>query len=223
MSKQEILESLAQAVVDMDRAKAQKAAQQALDAQIPPFEAISKGLSTGMKRIGELWNAMEIFLPEVMAAVNAYYAGLAVIKPHIPIDASQYVGTAVFGTIYGDIHSVGKDVVVPVFQGEDFNVIDLGIDVPPEKYIEAIIQYNPDVVGLGTYMSETFLHANDVIDAFKEAGVRDRVIILCGGPAADDEAARKMGADGAFRDAWDAVAWAKKAVAERVKSAVAQK
>jgi methanogenic corrinoid protein MtbC1 len=216
MSNEELLERLANSVVTMDRVAAKEAAVAALDEGVPPFEAISKGLSMGMKRVGDLWNRMEIFLPEVMAAVDAYYGGIDVIKPHLSAQAGrEFVATAVFGTIWGDVHSVGKDVVVPVFQGEDFNVIDLGINVPTEKYIEAVKDHGAQILGLGTYMSETFLHAREVIKEIEKAGLRDQVIILCGGPAADDGIAKEMGADGAFRDAWEAVKWTKEAVLAR--------
>ncbi|MCL5957835.1 MAG: cobalamin-dependent protein [Chloroflexi bacterium] len=213
MSRDELLSKLADSVVEMKADAARTTANEALEAGVPAFEAISKGLSLGMKRVGELWNQMEIFMPEVMAAVDAYYAGLEVLKPHISVQETRnYIATAVFGTIYGDVHSVGKDVVIPVFQGEDFNVIDLGINVPAEKYVEAVKEYGAQILGLGTYMSETFLHAREVIEEVKKAGIRDQVLILCGGPAADAEIAREMGADGAFRDAWEAVSWAKEAI-----------
>lgn len=216
MSKEEILEKLKQAVVNMDPDGAKTAAQEADKAGVEPFEAISKGLSMGVKEIGELWNKMEIFYPEVMAAVDAYYAGLNVLKPKItPKESEKYFATAVFGTIYGDIHSVGKDVVIPVFQGEDFNVIDLGVDVSAEKYVQAIKENGAQMVGLGTYMSETFLHVDQVIKEFEKAGIRDQVLVVCGGPAVDSEVAKRMGADEAYRNAWEAVQDVKRLLKER--------
>lgn len=216
MPHEELLKRLIDSVVEMNAQAAREAAHESLAAGLPAFEAISKGLSRGMKRIGELWNDMEIFMPEVMAAVQAYYAGLEVLRPHIGAqEGKNYVATAVFGTIYGDVHAVGKDVVIPVFQGEDFNVIDLGIDVSAETYVQAVKEHGAHLLGLGTYMSETFLHAREVIEEVKKAGIREQVIILCGGPAADAGVAREMGADGAFRDAWEAVKWAKEAIGDR--------
>jgi signal transduction histidine kinase len=213
MSAEEMLAQLAESVVSLDSESVRRKAREALEAGVPAFDAISYGLSLGMKRIGELWNDMEIFMPEVMAAVEGYYAGLEILRPHLCLeDRTNYLATAVFGTIYGDVHAVGKNVVIPVFQGEGFNVIDLGIDVPAEAYIRAVKEHGAQVLGLGTYMSETFLHAREVIRQVEEAGFRDQLIILCGGPAADFEAAREMGADGAFRDAWEAVKWTKEAV-----------
>jgi trimethylamine corrinoid protein len=216
--KEEILTQLAQAVVDMDVEGVEKKCGEALEAGIPAFEAIASGLSSGMRKVGELWNNMEIFMPEVMGSVDAYYAGLKILKPQIQkSEKASYLGTIVMGTIWGDIHSVGKDVAIPVFEGENFNVVDLGLDVPIEKFIEAVNEYRPDFVGLGTYMSETFLHVEDLVNEFKKAGIRDKVRIVCGGPATDSEMAKKMGADDAWNDAWEAVTAMKKMLAENAR------
>jgi len=214
--REEVLKKLEQGVVNFDEDASKAAAEEALEAGLSPFEAMSKGLCEGMKRVGEMWNRMELFLPEVLAAASAFYAGLNVLKPKmVESDTKEFFATAVFGTIFGDIHSVGKDVAMPVFQGEGFNCIDLGVDCPPEKYIEAIKKYNSQMVGLGTYMSETFFHVNDTVDAIKKAGLRDKVLIIAGGPAADFRKAVEMGADGAFRDAWEAAKEVKKMLKEK--------
>ncbi|MGB9604870.1 MAG: cobalamin B12-binding domain-containing protein, partial [Bryobacteraceae bacterium] len=108
--------------------------------------------------------------------------------------------------IHGDIHTVGKDVAVPVFQAAGYDVIDLGVDVPDEHFVEAIREHQPDIVGLGTYMTSTFMHTRETVRVIEQAGLRDRVKIICGGPAVDPDAARRMGADDASDDAWEAVA-----------------
>jgi methanogenic corrinoid protein MtbC1 len=214
--REEVLKKLEQGVVNFDEDASKAAAEEALEAGLSPFEAMSKGLCEGMKRVGEMWNRMELFLPEVLAAASAFYAGLNVLKPKMAeSDTKEFFATAVFGTIFGDIHSVGKDVAMPVFQGEGFNCIDLGVDCPPEKYIEAIKKYKPQMVGLGTYMSETFFHVTDTVEAIKKAGLRDKVLIVSGGPASDFRKAVEMGADGAFRDAWEAAKEVKKMLKEK--------
>lgn len=214
--REEVLKKLEQGVVNFDEDASKAAAEEALEAGLSPFEAMSKGLCEGMKRVGEMWNRMELFLPEVLAAASAFYAGLNVLKPKMTeSETKEYFATACFGTIFGDIHSVGKDVAMPVFQGEGFNCIDLGVDCPPEKYIEAIKKYKPQMVGLGTYMSETFFHVSDTVDAIKKAGLRDKVLIIAGGPASDFRKAVEMGADGAFRDAWEAAKEVKKMLKEK--------
>ena len=212
MVKEDLKARMTQAVLTFQTEDVQKAAEVALAAGEHPFDVI-RGLSEGGREVGRLWNEMEIFMPEVMAAADAYYAGLNVVKPRIPKgEKVDYIATIVFGTIWGDIHSVGKDVAVPVFEAEGFNVVDLGVDVSAAQYIQAVKEHEANMVGLGTYMSETFMHVGDVVREFIEAGVRDKLIIICGGPAADPVQARKMGADDAFTDAWVAVEKAKELV-----------
>jgi methanogenic corrinoid protein MtbC1 len=215
--KEEMLAKLAKSVVDQDKELASALSQEALEAGILASEAIAQGLSSGMREMGRLWNCMEIFMPEVAAATDAYYAGLKVLTPALALEqvGKEPVATAVFGTIWGDIHSVGKDVVIPVFQAEGFNVVDLGVDVSVDKYIAAVKEHKAIVVGVGTYMGETFAHVSAVVDEFAAKGLRDNLIIVCGGPAADDRHAQDMGANGGFNDAWVAVAAVKKMVEAR--------
>lgn len=206
MEEQQILDKLARAVIDLDASAAQRLAGEALDAGISPYRIIADGLSQGMKVVGEKFKRAEVFIPEVLVACDAYYAGLNVCKPHMTADRrDQYIARMIIGTIYGDIHTVGKDVAVPVFQAAGFEVIDLGTAVPDEKFVEAVREYKPQIVGLGTYMTATFMHTRETVRALVEAGLRERVKIICGGPAVDGEQARRMGADDASDNAWDAV------------------
>ncbi len=169
-----------------------------------------------MQTIGEQFKCGEVFIPEVMVACDCYYAGLNVVKPHItPGDESRFIGKMVIGTIHGDIHTVGKDVAVPVFEAAGFNVIDLGVAVPDAKFVEAIREHQPDIVGLGTYMTATFMHTKETVRAITEAGLREQVKIICGGPSVDAEAARRMGADDATDNAWEGVEIMRKWMEER--------
>jgi len=216
LSHEEILTKLKEAVIGMDADGARIAAEGALRSGLDPVDAIVRGLSEGMRTVGDRFGKMEIFLSEVLASADAYYAALNVLRPKISKERAQRVFTAtlVMGTIFGDIHTVGKDVAIPVFESAGFNVIDLGIDVPPEGFVEAAIRNGAELVGLGTYMSETFFHVPDVVKAFEKAGMRKKVKIICGGPAVDAEAARKLGADDASSDAWEAVGKLKRLLAE---------
>jgi len=216
MDSQKILSRLKQAVIDMDSKEARVAAEEALKVGIDPADAIVKGLSEGMKVVGERFGRMEIFLSEVLASADSYYSALEILRPKMGKDSASraFLATIVMGTIFGDIHTVGKDVAIPVFESAGFNVIDLGIDVSPDKFVKAAIENKAELVGLGTYMSETFFHVPEVVDAFKKAGIRDRVKIICGGPAVDPETARKLGADDASSDAWEAVEKMKKLLKE---------
>lgn len=206
MSQTNLLNRLAEAVVRLSKRDAALLAQEALDAGLSPHTILAEGLSRGMQVVGEAFKRNEVFIPEVLVACDAYYAGLEVVRPHIrPDDRSRFTATMVIGTIYGDIHSVGKDVAIPVFEAAGFHVIDLGVAVPDEKFVEAIREHSPELVGLGTYMTATFMHTRETVRAITEAGLRHQVKIICGGPSVDARAARQMGADDASDNAWEAV------------------
>jgi 5-methyltetrahydrofolate--homocysteine methyltransferase len=201
----EILEKIAAAVVRFDQAAVEQLCREAL-ATCSPYTVIAEGLSRGMQVIGQQFKAEEIFFPEVTAACDCYYAGLNVVRPHLlPDDEKQFIGKIILGSIYGDIHTVGKDVAIPVFEAAGFNVIDLGVAVPDDQIVAAVREHQPDIVGLGTYMTATFMHARETVRALREAGLRDQVKVICGGPSVDDAAARRLGADGASDNAWEAV------------------
>jgi len=214
-----MLADLAESVLNQDPARAGELTEQAIDAGISPIEILNLGLSRGMRRVGDRFRSCEIFMPEVLVACDAYYAGLALVRPLIRAErATAFIGKIVMGTIYGDIHTVGKDVAVPVFEAAGFHVIDLGVDVPDEKFVDAIRSEDPDIVGLGTYMTSTFMHASETVKVLEKAGVRTRVKVICGGPAVDPRAARRMGADDASNDAWEAVEKLRQLKAELVRT-----
>ena len=206
MEKAERLQKLAQAVLEMDLEGIVPLVEDSLAAGLSPVEILAEGLSAGMRQLGERFKQGEIFMPEVLVSCDVYYRGLEILRPLIRQTGGGPVrGKMIIGTIYGDIHSVGKDVAVPVFQAAGYDVIDLGVDVPDERFVEAIREYEPDIVGLGTYMTSTFMHTRETVHVIEQAGLRDRVKIICGGPAVDPAAAQRMGADDASDDAWEAV------------------
>lgn len=206
MKQEAILERIATAILALDLPGIAPLTREALAAGIPAARIISEGLSRGMRNVGEKFKCGEMYMPEVLVACDAYYAGLQGVRPHLT--SSLEVGsrgTIVLGTIFGDIHAVGKDVAAPVFEAAGYRVIDLGTDVSPERFIEAIRTHKPHLVGLGTYMTATFMHTKEVVQAFAKEGVRHTVKVICGGPAVDPARARSLGADDASDDAWEAV------------------
>jgi 5-methyltetrahydrofolate--homocysteine methyltransferase len=177
-----------------------------LAAGLPPARVLAEGLSAGMRVVGEKFKNGEIYMPEVLVSCDVYYRGLEKLKPLIETSSgSAPRGKMIIGTIYGDIHTVGKDVAVPVFAAAGFEVVDLGVDVSDEKIVAAIREHKPQIVGLGTYMTSTFMHTRETVRTIEAAGLRKQVKIICGGPAVDAGAARRMGADDASDDAWEAV------------------
>lgn len=206
MNESDVLTPLASAVEQLDAAAVRQLIEQGLSAGMTPQRLLAEGLSAGMRNVGRKFNEGEMFMPEVLVACDVYFAGLDMVKPLISDGADQHFATMILGNIHGDVHTVGKNVAMPVFEANGIRVIDLGEDLPDDAFVEAIRRHQPDVVGFGTYMTSTFMHTKETVAAIIKAGLRDQVRIICGGPAVDAEAARRMGADDATDDAWDAVA-----------------
>ena len=206
MDSTEKLERLAQIVVDMDAAGVVPAVEECLASGLSPARILSEGLSAGMRKVGEKFKNGEVYMPEVLVSCDVYYQGLEAVRPLIQASEGEgQRGKMIIGTIYGDIHTVGKDVAAPVFQAAGYEVIDLGVDVADSRFVQAIREHHPHIVGLGTYMTSTFMHTRETVRIIEEAGLRSRVKIICGGPAVDSGAAKRMGADDASDDAWEAV------------------
>ncbi|RIK76932.1 MAG: cobalamin-binding protein [Planctomycetota bacterium] len=202
----DLLATIAQGVVHLDVAVVRTSVESAVREGISPFRIVAEGLSQGMRTVGALFRDGELFMPEVLVACDTYYAGLQLVQPLIEKDNGRIAkGKIVLGTIHGDIHTVGKDVAIPVFRAAGFDVVDLGTDVADEAFVEAVRQHQPDIVGLGTYMTSTFMHTNQTVEALERAGLRGQVKVICGGPAVDVRAALKLGADGATDNAWEGV------------------
>jgi 5-methyltetrahydrofolate--homocysteine methyltransferase len=206
MPEQDILRSLSEAVENLDFKGVVPLVQGALKEGLTPSKILTDGLSAGMREVGRKFNSGELFMPEVLVACDVYFAGLEVVRPLLRSGGDEHVlGTIIMGNIYGDVHTVGKQVAMPVFEASGFRVIDLGEDLNDEAFVEGIRKHKPQVVGLGTYMTSTFMHTKATVEAITKAGLRDQVKIICGGPAVDAEAARRMGADDASDDAWKGV------------------
>jgi 5-methyltetrahydrofolate--homocysteine methyltransferase len=201
-----LLDRLAGLVVTMNVDGTTAVVEECLRNGIAPSRILAEGLSAGMREVGQKFKSGELYMPEVLVSCDVYYRGLDVLRPHLKKDEpSGTRGKMIIGTIHGDIHTVGKDVAGPVFHAAGYEVIDLGVDVSDEGIVEAIKEHAPQLVGLGTYMTSTFMHTAETVRKISEAGLRSRVKIICGGPAVDPGAARRMGADDASDDAWEAV------------------
>jgi 5-methyltetrahydrofolate--homocysteine methyltransferase len=215
MDTQARLQQLADAVINMEVDRVSDLVAGCIADGLPPADILTCGLSLGMRQVGEQFRDGTVFMPEVLVSCDAYYAGLKILQPLLDAgDGVPTKGKLVLGTIHGDIHTVGKDVAIPVFRAAGFEVIDLGIDVPDDIFVEAVREHRPQIVGLGTYMTATFMHARSTVEALERAGLRQQVKVICGGPAVDAAAARKMGADDASDDAWEAVGKMEALIAE---------
>ena len=195
------LNKLAEAVFEGDMDEVKIITQELVDAGIEPLKIVNEGLLGGMELVAPKFKAGEMFIPEVMLCAKSLGEGLAVLKPLLNDDAASAKGTFLMGTVKGDLHDIGKNLVVMLVESGGFNVVDLGIDVPAEKFVEAIKEHKPAVVGLCALLTTTMTEMQVVIDAVKEAGLREQVKILVGGAPLYPEFAEKIGADGYCPDA----------------------
>lgn len=200
-----ILEDIADAIVRMSPAEVERLCEQAL-AAYSPKAIIAEALSRGIEALGERFACQEAYIPEVMAGCDCYYAGMRVLRPRMASRAGLVpLGTIAIGAVRGDIHTVGKDVAVPVFEAAGFHVVDLGVGVDESRFVAAIRQYHVDILGLGAYMTITMPQIRATVRHLEAAGLRGQVKVICGGPTMDSAAAKALGADDGTNNAWKAV------------------
>jgi 5-methyltetrahydrofolate--homocysteine methyltransferase len=210
--KEELLSRLKEAVVNGDPDEVSKLCKKVIEVGIDPLEAIEKALVAAIRELGDKWIRGEAFIADLVAAADAMKVGLSILKNEIVKRGKRvkYIGRAVIGTVEGDIHDIGKTIVATLWETAGFEVIDLGVDVSPQKFVEAIKQYNPDIVGMSALMTTTMTKQKETIEAIKAAGLRDKVKIVVGGAPTTEEWAREIGADGWAPDAISAVELVKK-------------
>ena len=191
-----IYQTLSDAVVDMDEEKAVTTAQTVIKEELDPYAAIDQGLAHGMERAGQLFEDEEYFIPELLMCSDAMYAGLAVLKPHLPIDAAGKKGRVVIGVVEGDTHDIGKNLVKIMLETAGFEVIDLGRDIPPTAFVETAKAQQADIIALSTLMTTTMDGMAEVIRILQREGERDQYKVIVGGGPISQAFADRIGADG---------------------------
>jgi len=207
------LTKLHEAVVNGDAKAAHSITQQALAEGIDPLELVNNYMVPAMDEVGRRFEANEYFVPELLISARAMKSALDIIRPLLTARGDKPVGRVAIGTVKGDLHDIGKNLVASLLEGGGFEVIDLGVNVPPEKFIEIIQQKNANIIAMSALLTTTMPAMKTTIDALKQAGVRDKVKILIGGAPITQKYADEIGADGYSENAVGAVALAKKAVA----------
>lgn len=209
-----ILEQIYQSILNGRADDCKACAQQALVENILPQEIVAKGMNSAMEEIGLRFSRNEIFLPEMMVAARAMNSGMAVLEPHIVKESQTGVGKMVLGTVKGDLHDVGKNLVAMMFKGAGFDVVDLGIDVPKEKFLESIQQQSPQLLGISALLSTTLPNVVETIAFLRDSGVDGNCKILVGGAPVTEKFANDAKADGYAADAGSAIQLAKKMLAK---------
>lgn len=217
MDKNQILEKLAAVVIDGTEDEAKVLAQAVVANKIDPLEAIEHGLSKGMEIIGGRFECGDAYLPELLMAAASFNAAMAVLKPEIEAQKKQLVklGKVLIGTVKGDVHSIGKDIVASVLDTSGFDVVDMGVDNPSLNIIQEAEKVQADVIALSSVMTTTMPAQKEVIDTLKEMGIRQKYFVIIGGGPVNQEWADRIGADGYGKSAIDAVALAKGLMAKK--------
>ena len=180
-----------------------------------PYDVLTKALVEGMRIVGIDFRDGILFVPEVLMAANAMKSGMSILRPLLIETGAPRVGKMVIGTVKGDIHDIGKNLVAMMMEGAGFEVIDIGINNPVENYLAALEEHQPDILGMSALLTTTMPYMKVVIDTLEEKGLRDDYIVLVGGAPLNEAFAESVGADAYCRDAAVAVETAKSLIAER--------
>jgi 5-methyltetrahydrofolate--homocysteine methyltransferase len=206
------LEKLRQCIIDGDDDMATALAEEALQSGVDVLEIVKTAITPGIEQAGKLWHENIYFMPDVVLSAEAFKAAMQVVKPHVKGRETSSRGKIIIGVVAGDMHDLGKSIVIAMLMGAGFDVIDLGVDVPAETFIEKAKELKPDILGIGCYMTTTMLELKEVLRSLNENGLRDKMKIMIGGVPTTQQFADEIGADAWGRDALDAVAAAKQLI-----------
>lgn len=209
-----IVKEIYDAVVNGSASTVKLKVQAALDAGVNIESLMNEGMIAPMKEVGQLFESGDYFVPEMLIAARAMQAGMSILRPVLIAQDIQPIGKVVIGTVKGDLHDIGKNLVAAMLEGGGFEVIDLGVNVTPEKFLETVKAKNANVVAMSALLTTTMTAMKATIDAFKQAGVRDQVKFLIGGAPITQKYADEIGADGYSDNAVGAVALAKQVLAK---------
>lgn len=209
-TKEELLEKLAEAVLEMEEAETVEVASEYLREGYPAFDGIMLGLVEGMNRAGVLFDEEEYFVTDILLCSDAMYAGLEILKPDLKEESQSEKRVGIIGVVEGDTHDIGKNLVKIMLETAGFEMIDLGRDVTPEQFVSAAKEFHAEFVCMSTLMTTTMSVMETVIHSLEEAGIRDQVKVMVGGGPVSQKFAEKIGADGYSQNAVEAVRLAKR-------------
>ena len=208
-----LIAEIYQGVLDGQSQAVYQKVQAALEANIPASTILNEGMIAAMAQVGHLFEEGEYFVPEMLISARAMQAGLSLLKPALKSEDVKSSGKVVIGTVKGDLHDIGKNLVAMMMEGAGFEIIDLGTDTSPDKFIGAIREHNPQIIAMSALLTTTMPNMVLTIQALQEAGVREQVKVMIGGAPVTETYAQQVGADGFATDASRAVAVAKALVA----------
>jgi 5-methyltetrahydrofolate--homocysteine methyltransferase len=203
------IETIYQAVLEGDANAAATEVQAGLDTGIAPSDILNKGCIAAMGEVGRLFEEGEMFVPEMLIAARAMQAGMAILKPHLAEGEITSAGKVILGTVAGDLHDIGKNLVGMMMEGAGFEIVDLGTDVTADAFVNAVREHKADIVGMSALLTTTMPSMTATVEALTEAGLRDEIKVLVGGAPVTQAFADEIGADGFAPDASSATRVAK--------------
>ena len=190
-----ILDDVRKSVIEGDLNATQNQVNQALVDKIPPEDILKEGLIAAMTEVGRMFENGEFYVPEMLISARAMKGGLAILRPLLASANIKAIGRVIIGTVQGDLHDIGKNLVGMMLEGAGFEVIDLGVDVSPEKYVAAVKEYHPDLLCCSALLTTTMPRMKDIVQSLREASLRDAVKVMIGGAPVTEQYARDAGAD----------------------------
>ncbi len=215
LNDEELLEQMGDDLYDGLADEVVSATEEAISRGMSPHKILQEGLVAGMEIVGEDFRDGILFVPEVMMAAKAMKAAMELLRPLLTQTNAPKVGTMVIGTVKGDIHDIGKNLVAMMMEGAGFSVINLGINTPAEKFLAAVEEHDADILGMSAMLTTTMPYMQVVIEQLKKSGMRDKVIVMVGGAPLNEDFATEIGADAYARDAGIAVEKAKALISDR--------
>lgn len=210
----DMITGIKNAVIERQRDRIEELVNRAIAEKVPSDDIINDGLIAAMDVVGTRFGTGEIFVPEMLVSAITMKLGLDVVKPHLNQEGGGTSrGTIVMGTVRGDLHDIGKNIVIMMLEGAGFTVVDLGVNLPPERILEEVEQVKPNILGLSALLTTTMSELRNVIEALESSGLRKSVKVMVGGAPVDAKFAEKIGADGYGKDAAQAVELARRLVA----------
>ena len=213
-SKEEVFQRLRDAIVQLDIDGIRRIAQEALDKGIPAYEAVMEGMSKGMEIVGKKFEEGEFFLSDLIMAGETMKAGMEVLKPHLKAGQVKSMGRVVIGTVKGDIHDIGKNIVSTLLSSAGFEVHDLGVDVDVDRFVKAVQEFKAHILAMSALLTVTMPYMEEVIKAVEKAGIRSQLKIIVGGAPLSEDYAKRIGADAYAEDAVTGVEKCKKLMDE---------
>jgi 5-methyltetrahydrofolate--homocysteine methyltransferase len=203
--KEKILVSLRDAIVNLDIDGAKKSAEDAIAAGIPAYVAVVDGMAKGMEVVGQKYEDGEYFLAELIMAGEVMKEGMSVLDPYLKAGDIKSAGKVIIGTVRGDLHDIGKNVVITLLKAANYDIVDLGVDIAAQAWVDAVKEHKPDIIAMSALLTTTMIEMESVVKELKKSGLRDSVKIIIGGAPITPEYAKKIGADAAAKDAVEGV------------------